>query len=64
VRDFLHTGPFGWNSLQAGKDFSDQAGSGALAPRVRLHHEFQNLLVQRGQESGKTNLPHVFGKDR
>jgi hypothetical protein len=64
VGDFLHTCLFGWNSLQAGKDFSDQAGSGALAPGVRLHREFQNLIVQRSQELGETNLPYVFGEDR
>ena len=64
MRDFVHTCVFGWNSLQAGKDLSDQPGSGALAPRVRLHRELQNLIVQRGQELGETNLPYVFGEDR
>jgi hypothetical protein len=64
VRDFVHTCLFGWNSLHAGKDLSDQPGSGALSPRVRLHREFQNLIVQRGQESGEPNLPYVFGEYR
>jgi hypothetical protein len=59
VRDFLHTCLFGWNSPQAGKDFSDEATPGALAPRVRLHREFQNLIVQRGQESGEPVPPQV-----
>jgi hypothetical protein len=52
VRDFLATRLFGWHSPHAGKYFSDQAGPGALAPGIRLHREFQNLLVQRGQELG------------
>jgi hypothetical protein len=47
VRDFVHPRLFGWDSLQAGKDFSDQTSSGALAPGVRLHRKFQNLIVQR-----------------
>jgi hypothetical protein len=32
----------------------------ALAPVVRLHREFQHLLVQLGQERGETCLPHVL----
>jgi hypothetical protein len=60
VRDFLHTCLFGWLSPQAATDFSDQATPGALAPRVRLHREFQNLIVQRGHESGKPVPPQVL----